>query len=182
MSTELLSSLIALAGIVISILASSLLNARQTKVEIKKLRTELQLAYASKLIDKRMETYPLLFKLISSFEKVIRFGDLTKADTDKFVKEILEWDSSNAIFMSGHTVKTYAKFRSFMLPITKMSKSEFTQAYSTETEKRAIVEEIRKVETAIKQDLGVYIVEFPEVDRNLTTYSDVEELSKKYKS
>lgn len=182
MSTELLSSMIALAGIVISILASTLLNARQTKVEIKKLRTELQLAYASKLIDKRMETYPILFKLISSFEKLIRFGNLTKMETDKFVKEILEWDSSNAIFMSGHTVKTYAKFRSFMMPIARMTKTEFTEAYSTEAAKRTIVEEIRKVETAIKQDLGVYIVEFPDVDRNLTTYSDVEELSKKYKS
>jgi hypothetical protein len=84
--------------------------------------------------------------------------------------------------MSGHTVKTYAKFRSFMLPITKMSKEEFTKAYSMQEAKRTIVEEIRKVETALKQDLGVYIVEFPEVDRNLTTYSDVEELSKKYKS
>src|SRR5688572_25550686 len=108
MSTELISSLIALSGIVISILASSFVNARQTKIEIKKLRTEMQLTYASKLIDKRMETYPSLYKLISDFEKLIRFGNLTKQGTDKFFKEILQWDSANAIFLSGYTASTYA--------------------------------------------------------------------------
>jgi len=182
MSIEVLSALIALSGIVISILTSTLVTARQTKVEIQKIRTELQLAYASKLVDKRLETYPILFKLISNFDKRIRFGNLTKPETDRFFREMLEWDSSNALFMSGHTVKTYAKFRSFLRTITKLSKAEFIETFSTETAKRTIVEELRKVETTLKQDLGVYVVEFPQVDKDLTTYSDIEELSKKYKS
>jgi hypothetical protein len=182
MSSELLPSLIALAGVAVSVLASSYLSARQTKIEIKKLRTELQLAYASKLIDKRIETYPVLYKLISDFQKLIHSGKLTKQETDKFVGKMLEWDSTNAIYMSGHTVKTYTKFRSFILPIVRMTKPEFAESYNTEVAKRMIIEELRKVEIALKQDLGVYIVEFPDIDRNLTTYSEVEELSEKHKN
>ena len=92
MTLEQLSPIIALAGVVISIVASVLVSARQSKLEIKKLRTELQMSYASKLVDKRMEAYPLLFKLIIDFEKSAKYRVAQKADADKLLKNILEWD------------------------------------------------------------------------------------------
>src|SRR5215217_3936732 len=101
MTIELLSPLIALIGVLISIFASAFVSTRQSKIEIKKLRTELQMAYASKLVDKRMDTYPILFKLISDFEKACKYRMVQKPEADKLLKDVLQWDSSYSLFMGS---------------------------------------------------------------------------------
>jgi hypothetical protein len=176
MTIELLSPLIALAGVIISILVSAFVSARQSKLEIKKLRTELQMSYASKLVDKRMETYPVLFKLISEFEKVSKYGSLQKPMADKLLREILQWDSSHSLFMGSYAIRKYTWFRKFIFSLTKMSKKEFEIYVSQDENKKVIVRQIRDLEFALKQDLGVFVVDFPDMDKNLSSNSEVSDL------
>jgi hypothetical protein len=176
MTLELLSPLIALAGVVISIIASVLVSARQSKLEIKKLRTELQMSYASKLVDKRMEAYPVLFKLISDFEKASKYRIVQKPEADKLLKDILEWDSSSALFMSSNAIRKYTLFRKFIRSLTDMPKKEFDIYVSDDENRQLIARQVREVEIALKQDLGVFVVDFPDVDKNLGSYSEYSEL------
>lgn len=146
MSGELLSPIVALAGVIISILASAFVSSRQSKLEVKKLRTGLQMTYVSKLIDKRLEAYPALFKPISEFEENLKNGIRRKSSADKLLKMMLA------------------------------SKVEFDEHVSTKENRDSIVLQIREFEIALKQDLGVYVIDFPDVDNNISSYAKVSEL------
>lgn len=176
MSLELLTSLIALAGVVISILASAFVSSRQSKIEVKKLRTDLQMTYVSKLIDKRLEAYPALFKPISDFEESLKYGSRQKSSADKLLKSILEWDASHVLFMSSNAIRKYVKFRKLIRTLREMPKAEFDNHVLIEENRKAIVRQIRELETALKQDLGVYVIDFPDVDKNFSSYTEVSEL------
>ena len=182
MTIELLSPLIALAGILISILASGFVSSRQSKIEIKKLRTELQMAYANKLVDKRMETYPVLSKLISDFEKAFKYGMIQKPVVDKLFKQILLWDSSYAVFMSSHTIRKYVKFRNFIFSLKELPKKDFDDFFSNQETRKSAVHQIRELEIGLQQDLGVFVVDFPDVDKNIISYTEVSELVHKRKN
>ena len=175
MSIELLSPLIALGGVLISIFASAFVSSRQSKVEIKKLRTELQMTYVSKLIDKRLETYPALFKPISEFEENLKNGPRRKSSADKLLKVMLEWDSSSALFMSSYAIRKYVKLREIIRTLSKISKVEFDERVSIKNNRDSIVLQIREFEIALKQDLGVYVIDFPDVDKKFSSYTEVSE-------
>lgn len=176
MPIELLSSLIALAGVLVSILVSAFVGSRQSKIEVKKLRTDLQLTYVSKLIDKRLEAYPALFKPISEFERVLKYGTRQKSAADKLLKALLVWDASQVLFMSSNAIRKYVNLRKLIRTLCAMSKAEFDNYVSIEENRKAIVRQIREMEIALKQDLGVYIIDFPDVDKSMSSYAEVSEL------
>jgi hypothetical protein len=173
MSIELVTSAIALAGVIISVIVSVLISSRQAKIELDKLRTEIQRAYTDKLLDKRLNTYPVLYKLLSDFAKIIEYGVLSKATIEKLRKNMLNWDSENGILLSGHSGTTYVKFRKVLSELVKMNDKDFQKEYSSSEACWEMLRQANEVEFALKQDIGIYVVEFADIDRKFKTYQEV---------
>lgn len=190
MPKELLPSLIALAGVAVSIIASVLVSVRQSKIEIKKLKTDLQMAYANKLVDKRMEAYPILFKLMSNFEKAIRSGTVDTTTVNTLLDNISDWNSSYSLFTSSYTIRRYIYFRSSIEwlkqnpdvdPPRQNSDAEIKSQLLDKELRKEMIGYMRELETALKHDLGVFVVDFPYADKDASTYSEVSELYHKQK-
>jgi len=175
MGTEIITAIIAFIGVVTSVLASYIVNSRQVNTEVQKLRTEIQQTYASKLLEKRIEVYPALYKLLSDFGKVVRNDAISTELIMDLLTHTREWDSNYAIFMSGYAGRTLYEFQKWLNDLANLPEDKFIDEWDT-TEKRWVLRrEASKVELAIKRDLGIYIVEFKDTEIKFTYYDEYEE-------
>ena len=67
-------------------------------------------------------------------------------------------------------------FRKFIRSLTEMPKKEFDLYALDDENRKAMARQVRELEIALKQDLGVFVVDFPDVDKNLSSYSEYSEL------
>lgn len=172
-NTEIITAFIALMGVIISILASLYVNSRQTNTEIEKLRHEIQYTYIGKLIEKRIEVYPSLYKLLSDLDKVLRFGTFSKEVAAELFNKISLWDSNNALFLSSISGLEYHRFRMVVAKIVNMSDEEFSETYSDKDATDILRKAANKVEVSLKSDIGVFIPESSDTKVRFSSYSDV---------
>ena len=170
MSGEITVALIALGGMVISVLASLFISMRQTSAELSKMRTEIRQTYADKLLEKRIEIYPGLYKLLSEFTKEIKEArKISRARLAELETQITDWDVSNAVFLSGKAFELSYRFRKLVIELMNQSTEEFDDS--------AILLDLRGkadgVKLALKEDLGIFVVEFPEADVAFESFRDV---------
>lgn len=153
MSTEILASILALSGIVFSVLISYLSSRLQIKNELQKLRIEAESAYTSKLFEKRFEVYPKLFEITSSFAKKIRSGETTLPDYDSFVQQMYEWDNKNSIFVSPITLQELVE----MLQLIRKSNKAFRKnGISKKDLREEFIPQLTDLELSLKTELGVF--------------------------
>jgi hypothetical protein len=153
MSTELVASLIALAGVIISVLVSFVVGQRQIKTQMDSLRIQIEQTFTSKLYEKRLEVYPLLFEIMSSFSKRIRdHGEITKEIIDDFAAQFYEWDSKNSIYTSGLTLKQLMR----MMRLIKSYKNSSDEKYSKRKLRSELIPQMLELELMLKTELGVF--------------------------
>jgi len=169
MSIELVTSLIALGGVLLSVVVSLITNSRQTANELTKLRTEIQQSYAGKLLEKRLEVYPQTYLLLSEFGKKLELGAFTKRDLELLYKKLNELDSTASILFSGHTGNIAFHLRRFLTELLKLTIDEIKKPEKIKEIKKRIGE----FELALKSDLGIYVVEFADPSKRFSSYGDV---------
>jgi hypothetical protein len=173
MTNEIIGALIALGGVIVSVCASLYTSVRITNTELKKVRTELQTTYTEKLLEKRLEHYPQLYFWLSDFMKELELGRIKKADIVKLLRETNKWNSKYAIFFSGRANYVSYPFRQYLHSLVTMADEEF----ETLANSGLVLELMSKVgefEIALKNDIGVFLVEFPDTPAKFQTYHDVD--------
>jgi hypothetical protein len=152
MSTEILVSLIALAGVIVSVIISYIASQRQIRTEINNSRLQIKHAYATKLFENRFSTYPQLFEITSSFVAKIRYSTIKKSDLNDFLEKIHNWDSRNSIFLSAMTTKRL--FRVIRLA------HQLQDSNDDVLEKGGLIERfiplLAELELSLKTELGVF--------------------------
>ena len=173
MSTEIIVALIALAGVVISVVISVLTTEKVTRTDLQKLRTEIQQTYAGKLLEKRLEVYPDVYYLLSDFGKKIQYANVSKEYLEEFRNRANELNSKYSIFYSGDTNELSYQFRTsldeLIILANKESQEEFWDAL------RRLRHAAGHFELSLKSDLGIFVVEFSDPQKRFTTYTDLTE-------
>jgi hypothetical protein len=152
MSTEILVSLIALSGVIVSVVISYLASQRQIRTEINNSRLQIEHAYATKLFENRFNTYPQLFEITSSFAAKIRYGVIKKTDLDAFLEKIHVWDSKNSIFLSAITTKYL--FR--VIRLGHELQNSGNNALARENLSEKFIPLLADLELSLKTELGVF--------------------------
>jgi hypothetical protein len=173
MRTEIVVALIALAGAILSVVASLLASMRLTGVELQKLRAEIQQSYAGKLMEKRLNVYPTLYAPLSNFIKVIRFESLSKSKFEQLRTQMQALDTEHSVFFSGDTGVVFHKFLMMLAELSEMPDEMIQQKYAAEEEKRVLRHRISEVEIALKNDLGIYVVEFADPQKTFRSYQEI---------
>jgi hypothetical protein len=72
MNENVTPAIIALLGVLLSIIASLFVSIRQYRTESQKIRSEYLHLYAGKLFDRRMDKYPIIFEaMLAIVQKII---------------------------------------------------------------------------------------------------------------
>lgn len=155
MTYEILATIITGGGVILTILVSSFFNWKRVNVELNQLKQQNQLTYATQLLEKRHEHYPRLYNVIIAYINGIRAKDIKNENLIALHKKLTAWDQDYSILLSAKS--QFSLFRLLKSIRTVVNSKNKTP---TRTERKEIMESIRRMELALKSDLGVFMVEF----------------------
>lgn len=183
MPQELIASLIAFIGVVISVIVS-LFSTNQ------KIKKEIQQHFTSKILNKRLEYYPEFYSILSGFMKKIELDNYDQKDISDLIEKINKWDSQNALFFSGKTNIQVYDLRAELRRKLSLSEQKFEEEKQLDKEKNKEREKKTKrpklkhyiggAELALKGDLGIFVSESGKIFKRYKSYQQqAKELRKK---
>ncbi len=173
-NTGVIEAIIALVGILISIAVSLFVSLRRTNLEIEKLRNDMKNAYASKLTDQRLSCYPDAYRILSQFTKRLRFEPIiVKEDLESLEVKLGNWDSSYALFCSSGTAYLLHNFMMHLHDLTLKTDEEVRQQFDVPEKRKKFRRRLSELELALKNDIGIYIVDFAELSKEFSSYEDL---------
>lgn len=170
---EVVTALIALGGVVLSVVASAYLSLRQTNVEMRKLRSETVQAYADRLLDERLKVYPSLYSILSSFSKRVWKEPISREALSKLHEAINNWNSEHGILLSGRTNIVAYRFYKMTSGLVERTEDEIRELFLLNQEKANLVRKISELELALKSDIGIYIAENSYDDDDFRSYQQL---------
>jgi hypothetical protein len=179
MSETTISSLVALAGVLMSVVVSLLVSLRQTRLETQKLREEYLRQYAGKLFEKRLEAYPVLSRaVVSVIQKVNLSGSLSVEDINKLSQALIEWDAQNAIFTSANAQQIIHRLHHLLSDLGKMESSNLQKVLNNSEPLGQVKQRLLGLILALKNDLGIYTVKSPSAIAGTKDPSSMAEIDK----
>jgi len=189
MPQEVIASIIAFIGVVISVIVS-LFSTNQ------KIRKEIQQHFTGKILDKRLECYPEFYSFLSTFMKKLEVNKYDQKDISNLIDQINKWDSQYALFFSGKTnIKIY-DLRAELRRKLSLSEQEFEEEKKLDQErsekKKQIFINLKQfsrtklkhyiggAELSLKGDLGIFVSESGKLFKRYSSYwQQARELRKK---
>lgn len=123
--------------------------------------------HESRLFEKRSECYPLLYKILSDFIKILEFGTLTEKGIDKsFAKiHIIEhlqrlepWDSSYAVLANDYTIDLLIAYRSLLYKLLEANEDDFIHSFYLPDSpgRQHLITQTRELESAIRWEMRTH--------------------------
>src|SRR6266513_3987636 len=167
MNTGIIAALIALVGVLASVMASVALALRATRIELKRTRQQLTSAYATRLIDARLGVYPELYAILSDFLKHIEGGSdkhmagqaLTMADLKDLLSKLVAWDSHHALLLSDRAGRAIFGLRQQLIQLIRAAQPNEERALTSSATLDALLSGAHQLEIGLKVDLGIYEIE-----------------------
>ena len=151
----IITSAISVLGVIISVLVSVIITRQQNKIELEKITRQLEQAYAKSLFDKRLETYPKLYYLLSSYRKTIQYNKQNVKNLIEFRDALDNWNSQYSLFFTESTGKLSGTFRWYLKTIlAKGAKSELRK-----DDWITIRNILHHFEKSIRSEIGVSTIE-----------------------
>ena len=166
---EVIAAIIALTGVVLSIVISFVTSRRAIQLELRKLRLQAQQTYESKLLEIRLAVYPEVYSYLSSFIKEAQRNLLSKTAVETLLSKLDEWDSKNSIYLSGDASNTLYDFRAELFGLLKESDEELTRKFRSIDFLCKLRDQIVECELALRCDLGIYGLDFSEARDEMKT-------------
>ncbi len=99
----------------ITLAASSLIAVYQSRTEFRKLRKQLEQTYTTALFDKRLEMYPILFKILNDFNHRIEYGSPNKQQLMEFQRCYDDWGASHGLLLTPVTAKVVWGYHNYLI-------------------------------------------------------------------
>lgn len=178
MKIEIISSIVAFVGILISVMVTYFSTKKQIKTEIKKVHVAIEQNYLKMIIAKRIEIYPKIYYELHEFMRLIIDHDPTLDELKNFEKKLAELNSLYAVFISARTSDIYYRLRRYLYMIINKIKEKGQNKIESEDRKYVLHKHIQKIEIGLKKDLGIYLIEFHDAEGNLKISEEYDELKK----
>lgn len=173
MDPTLLSSIIALSGVVISALISSLIANRTAKLQITRIRYEIQHSKAEKLTEKRLEAYPSLYTLLNRLNFLIRDNNLNVEEFEQINDLMNEWYLKNGIYLSSKCNTMFWVFLKKFRKLCRGGSESITDSLGVYEQRKKFVGTLESIELELKNEIGVYEIEYFDPNVRFTSYQEL---------
>ena len=159
--------MIALSGVVISVLASSIVSVWQSRVQVRRYRDEIVQEFGIRVFEKRMEAYPPLYASLSRFMKTVEFGKISPESIARLLEELQTWDSDHSILFSRKAGRLCYTLRHKLHGLSELSETEIERRFPAGSQEERFSEaekltrHVGALELALKNELGAYAFEGP---------------------
>ncbi len=104
----------------------------------------------------------------------MKLGIVSKESISKLRAEIDDWDSNHAVLFSGRTGIVCYKFRQSLGELSQQADEDLQKRLQVTDSFRELRHAIAELELALKSDLGIFVVEFPEGEKQFGWYREIE--------
>jgi len=159
--SQLVPSLIALIGVVLSVLAAVLTTRHQVAGEIQKIHHQVLAVYAQHLSPARLQAYPELFSVISAAVKEIDYakeaGRELEIEWNRIFQQVNDWDNQHGLLLAKESGDACYELRLLLAKVTRKGAGSLA-----DLSLKNVGAKLVRLEVALREDLGVY----PLGDRN----------------
>lgn len=159
-------------GILISAIISWLISKNQVAAGIAKVRYELQNTYVQVLQNERMKKYPELFSVIETYVKSIQDQEITFDKLKMFYKSVNDWHTENGLLLSFETNSRVYKLTRKIRQICAAKEDAWLARISNDKKRQDLIRDAWEIELGLKNDIGVFQVEFFDPEKKLKSYHD----------
>jgi hypothetical protein len=110
---EVIASLIALLGVILSVLLSLVVSHKQFRLELEKIEKIIHAKYDEKLMNKRLTCYRNLWELLSKFNKEVLEGKFKTGEMKEYISSVLSelegWYKKNGITLSKNAYFQFSR-------------------------------------------------------------------------
>jgi hypothetical protein len=175
MPDPIVVALIGICGVALSAAVSWAVSAYQVRASIQKIRLEMQRIYAERLLDARLERYESAYSAIENTAKGVQRRTIAHHDLQQFCSSIDDWHTRHGfVLSSGTNGKFYTHIRK-LKRISESSASAFAERLADHPKRRELIRDLWVLELALKNDLGVFEVEFFDPNKRFGSYAEVDE-------
>lgn len=174
---QIITAIIALIGVIISIVISYITSSKNVKVELRKHQEQIMQEFGQRLFEKRIECYPKLYSIVCRYARDLKENRMNISLLKEYYNETSDWDVNNSIYMSAKTQYIFHQFRIELLNISKLAEEDFKATYKNIEEQKKLRGTSNKVELALKNELRIYSFESPYKiipEMSFDTYADAD--------
>ena len=175
MKIEIVTSIIAFLGVLLSVIIAHLSTKRTIRLEVDKTNKSIEQDYAKQILEKRLNVYPKIYFELSEFMTLIFDHNPTVNELKQFVDNQNSLYSNYGVFLSAETADLHYRLCRYVIDIISKIEAKGNSEIKSEDRKNALRSNIQKVEIGLKKDLGIFIVEFQDGKRT-------EKIEKNYNS
>ncbi|NOU60596.1 hypothetical protein [Marinifilum caeruleilacunae] len=182
MSKEVLIAIISASGVIFSAILACLISYLTVKWQKRKALYEFEATYLNNLISCRIESYKNVYFILSNLfkDKTSRgvYPGRRVVDRNRivdFIKEYDELNSKEGVLFSGLTGNYSHRFRLFIYEVLSQTSNENFYDYFTDEIEDEFYKKGLQLESSLKSDIGVYVLEHKDFDRkiNIRTYAQL---------
>jgi hypothetical protein len=155
MEKEVVAAWVAVVGVVISGVVSWLVARLTARTELRKQQLQLFQSYAEGLQARRLSTYPEAYGLISDSLKQLQRGTLTHEHLSNMLTRFQSWDSVHSLLLSNETAEVIFDAQWYVHNLLARGPAALTPEARHE-----IGSKFERMELALKEDIGVFAVEY----------------------
>ena len=116
--------IIAIISGLITLLVSFFVAMYQSRSEFRKMAQQLEEKYTTSLFNKRLEAYPLLFRIVSQLSNAIEQGNQSKQQLADFQGQFDDWLSSYAILLTRSTAEILWRYHGYLIDLLEQYRDE----------------------------------------------------------
>jgi len=158
---QIITAIIAGAGVLLSASISFATGRRQARIETDKMRANLQNEFGARVFEKRLDTYPQYYMFISDYIKMINWGVVTRDGIAELLETMQNWDSRNAIFLGAAAHKSCSELRHHLRDLLDLSDDEVRTMFSGADQRADLKSRMQQAELALKEELGIFMFRSP---------------------
>lgn len=177
---EVSSLLVASVGALFSIASALYLTSRKISAELRYRRVDLTKLYSENLLKRRIEIYPALWAILGRYNKPLKGFLIYKSSMQntnldgllQFSDDVSLWDSENGLILSTHSARACAHLRRALRAIVEAADKNGSGALS-DRETDLVIDRIRRLEIALRVDVGIYEVDKLEARKTSADYGTI---------
>ncbi len=173
MDTKVIAAIISFIGVIVSGLLSWYLSKVRFQGEITRINFDIQHSNAQKLQEKRIEIYPNANQLINDLITSIQTEEINFDKFKEIYNSLLKWYEINSVFMGARSNGIAYKFLRYYRRIIKSQNKGFEKRLRSPDKRKYIINYAWSLQLALKNDLGVFQVEFFDPEMKFNTYDSL---------
>ena len=154
MTTEIVVSIIALVGVIVSAGVSYFVSHRETSASLRQVREERIQGIGIKVLEKRIELYPELYGYLSTFFKSIKFGTLSPEAVESLFSQLDQWSNQNAIFYSEFTDYMSYQLYTELSRLKRLPREDLGEELASETIQIQLAKMVIALKLGLQSGLG----------------------------